>query len=149
MIDLIDDDRKIVFRFDTDLQSAVEDFCLEIGHHYYDGGAVFSFPENTFKRYNKRKRKDYLFTYVKATVTRKDQKFEIGSHLRKILFPCCEKCPGNFCGICNRPNGFRGYRLAHNIRKRGHLSRKYIQNAIHKEFMRGQETLRHRRKRRA
>jgi hypothetical protein len=133
MIDLIDDERKIVFRFDTDVQSAVENFCIEIGHHYSDGGAVFSFPENSFRRGSKRKRKDYLTTYVKTVVTKRGYKFEIGSHLRKILFPSCDKCPGDFCGICNRPNGFRGYRLAHNIRKRGHLSRKYIKNAVIEE----------------
>jgi hypothetical protein len=149
MIDLIDDERKIVFRFDTDIQSAVEDFCISIGHHYSDGGAVFSFPENTFKRKNKRKRKDYLFTYVKTTINKRGYKFEIASHLNMSLFPSCEKCPGDFCGICNRPNGFRGYRLAHNVKRRRRLSRKYIQNAIHKELMRGQEKLCPRRKKRA
>jgi hypothetical protein len=78
MIDLIDDSRKIIFRFDTDIQSAAEEFCIEIGHHYSDGGAYLSSPSFTAK---KRKYKKYTITCVKTTVNRRGYKFELGSHI--------------------------------------------------------------------
>jgi hypothetical protein len=76
MIDLIDKSRKVIFRFTTDDQAAVEYFCISIGHHYGVGGAYFSESKKT------KVPRGYQITMVKTTVTRKSYRFEMGPHLQ-------------------------------------------------------------------
>lgn len=82
MIDLIDESRKIIFRFTTNEQAAVEDFCLMIGHHYHEGGAIFSTPAMTGERKKWRK---YAVTMVKTKVTRRGYKFVMGAPIQEEL----------------------------------------------------------------
>ena len=75
MIDLVDFKRKTIYRFDTDIQSAVEYFCISvIGYHYGKGGAIFSDPTDTDKIMN---RKHMCVTNVKVRITKTKYKFEI------------------------------------------------------------------------
>lgn len=82
MIDLIDESRKIIFRFTTDEQAAVEKFCLMIGHHYRKGGAIFSTPAMTGER---RKWRKYGVTIVKTKITMRGYKYVMGDSVQEEL----------------------------------------------------------------
>lgn len=90
MLDLIDFKRKVIYRFTTDIQSAVEHFCVSvIGYHYGKNGAVFSHPADTFgvikRSYEGRKPDKFLVTIVKTTVGKRGYKYEISDHIQRSL----------------------------------------------------------------
>jgi len=85
MIDLIDPLRKTIYRFTTNVQSAVEFFCIGmLGAHYHEGkgGCIFSMPINTGKN---KKWSKFSVTMVKTRLTKKHYKFEMGSHIQEEL----------------------------------------------------------------
>jgi len=83
MIDLIDNERKIIYRFTTNIQSAVEYFCISmIGYHYNTLGAIFSHPVDTGKN---SEWKDYNVTIVKVKLINKHYQFQMGSDIQEEL----------------------------------------------------------------
>ena len=83
MIDLIDVKRKIIYRFNTDIQSAVEYFCVAIiGFNYGKDGALFSFDTSQTHRVienNGKRFEHFLTTFVKTKVSKKGYRYEMGS----------------------------------------------------------------------
>lgn len=80
MIDLIDLKRKTIYRFTTDIQGAVEYFAHNILNDPMRGGTHLSLPTDTGEDYP-----NYPLTIVKVKVTKKDYKFELGTHIQREL----------------------------------------------------------------
>jgi hypothetical protein len=73
MIDLIIPKNKNIFRFTTEVQSAVEHFCINVLNMTYDD-VIFSDPIYTG---NQKKFSKFSVCIVKATVFKKRYKFVI------------------------------------------------------------------------
>lgn len=81
MLDLIIPQNKNIFRFTTDVQSALEYFCINVLNLTYED-CIFSGPIYTGskKKFNK-----YAVCIVKTKVTKKGYKFELGTKIQNDL----------------------------------------------------------------
>ena len=81
MIDLIVPQNKNIFRFTTDIQSAVEYFCINVLNMTYED-CSFSHPVDTG---NKKKYANYSVCIVKTSVHKNGYKFQIGTRIQEEL----------------------------------------------------------------
>lgn len=80
MIDLIDPLRKVIYRFNTDDQASVENFCLILGSNYHGNknSMWFSSPEDIARKNNQEKFSKYSIVLVKTKIIKNKYKYIIG-----------------------------------------------------------------------